>query len=263
MRRQSGRGRRAGNFAGAGLAGFVLGGALALTAGTPGRAQDTAGKPAPPIVQSGQSDLQDPVSRAAVAAGEPPLQVILDGQGYAINTVTDEIPAQRFVKAGRGPVTLRPIAAYGLNTPMKVAGMGDNVVPDCTGGWYPAVKFDPASSSPPRPDKRPLWRVDALHNKQPFPPIHRGGRVTFDPGKAEFGLWVSSAGFRDETVCTEDALQVFVPRFPASDRHKAHVYLAKRDGKILANTYVIGWEYSTNNDNQDIVTLVSNVRPAP
>ena len=106
-----------------------------------------------------------------------------------------------------------------------------------------------------------LWQVDAPNNKRDRPPLKPGGRTAFDPGAAPFGLWVATAGFPGETVCTEDALQRFVPRFKPDDRHKAHVYPVKRGGKIVPHAYVIGWEYSTNNDDQDIVTLVTNVTP--
>ncbi len=201
-------------------------------------------------LKSQVSSLNDPASLAAIAAGEPPLQVILARQGYTIDTVKDEIRAQRFVKAGKGPVTHRPIAAYGLRAV-------------CSSGWYPAPAAATESPDTPPPQKRLLWQVDAPYNKQAFPPTMKGGVTKFDPGDMPFGLWVSTAGFKDETVCTEDALQVFVPRFKPDDRHKAHVFPAKRHGKVIPNTYIIGWEYSTNNDDQDMVTLVRNVKPTP
>ena len=49
-----------------------------------------------------------------VAAGKPPLQETLKRQGYTIDVLKDAIPAQGFVKAGPGPVTTTPIAAFGL-----------------------------------------------------------------------------------------------------------------------------------------------------
>lgn len=188
---------------------------------------------APPVAD-------DPAAKAARAAGEPPLQVITARLGYELNPIKDEIPAQLFVRAGRGKVTHRPIAAFGL---LKV----------CTSGWYKLTNE--------RPEKVTLWQVGEKDNKQDNPPLAAGGKTTFDPGKSPFGLWVSTAGFQDETVCTEDAQQQFVLRFKPTDRHKAHVFAARRGGKIIPNTYLIGWEYSTNNDNQDIVTLVENVKP--
>ncbi|HET6383488.1 MAG TPA: hypothetical protein VFJ58_08875 [Armatimonadota bacterium] len=177
---------------------------------------------------------------AAHQIGEPSLQDILDKLGYDIDTKTEEIPAQLFRKAGRGPVTHEPIAAFGLP---KV----------CASGWYIPTEA--------RPTLKPTWQTDEKHNKQYTPPIAAGGKITFNPGRRVFGLFVSTAGFKDETVCTQDALQKYVPRFPADDRHKAHVFPARRNGQLIPNTYVIGWEYSTNDDDQDMVTLVSNVTP--
>jgi len=182
----------------------------------------------------------DPAAAARVA-GEPPLGEILQKQGYTIDVDRDEIDAQLFLKAGPGPVTVTPIAAYGL--PKR-----------CHCGWY-----HPTNGVP---DRHPLWSVDADHNKQAFPPVMPGAITRFDPGDGPFGLWVSSEGFQNETVSTEDALQRFIPRFKPDDRHKAHVFPVKRAGKRVPNEYVIGWEYSTNNDDQDMVTLVRNVRPA-
>lgn len=183
----------------------------------------------------------DPRS-AAIAAGEPPLADILSRQGYTIDTDHDEIPAPLFVKAGPGPVTHAPIAAYGVPKP-------------CHSGWY-----RPSTGTPTR---HALWTIDAPHNKQAQPPLTSNSTTQFDPGDQPFGLWVSSEGFQNETVYTQDALQRFVTRFRENDRHKAHVYPVKKDGKLVPNEYVIGWEYSTNNDNQDVVTLLTNARPAP
>jgi hypothetical protein len=163
----------------------------------------------------------------AKGSGEPGLQTILDKLGYSINTEKEEIRGELFVPADPAkPVTHRPLAAYGL---LKV----------CTSGWY--------RPTADRPDKIVLWKVD-----EP--------KTEFQPGDKPFGLWVATAGFPDETICTEDALHRFVPRFKPNDRHKAHVFAVRREGKLVPNAYIIGWEYSTNNDDQDIVTLVENVR---
>jgi hypothetical protein len=187
----------------------------------------------------GRSVPQDPAA-AARAAGEPPLGEILKRQGYTIDVTRDEIAAQQFVKAGPGPVRFTPIAAFGLEK-------------QCSAGWY--------RMAGETPDRHLLWTVDATHNKQDFPPLMAGGVTQFDPGDLPFSLWVSSTGFKDEIVSTEDALQRFIPRFKADDRHKAHVYPVKRGGRLVPNSYIIGWEYSTNNDNQDMVTLVTQVKP--
>jgi len=180
----------------------------------------------------------DPAARA-VGAGEPALGAILREQGYTIDVGTPEVAAQLFVRAGPGPVTHRPLAAFGLK---KI----------CSGGWYRAAEG--------KPEKQSLWRVAGEHNKQQRPPLMAGSATTFDPGAGAFGVWVSTAGFTDETVYSQDALQRFIKRFGAN-HHKAHIYAAKKGGKVVPSTYLIGWEYSTNDDNQDMVTLLTNVRP--
>ncbi len=187
----------------------------------------------------------DAMAKAAIACGEPPLQIILARQGYTIDELHGEVSAQRFVKAGPGPVITKPIAAYGL--------------PDiCSGGWYPAALSATLQSK--YPQKHMLWQVAPYNNKQPYPPRMKGSRISFQPGSRPFGVWVSSEGFKNETVFSENVLQHFVARF-GSDRHKAHVYVAVKNGRVVPNTYLIGWEYSTNDDNQDMVTMIQNVRP--
>jgi len=181
----------------------------------------------------------DPVS-AAIGSREPPLGEILRRLGYSIDVGTPEVDAQRFVKLGDGPATHEPLAAYGLE---RV----------CSGGWYSLVEDIP--------EKRSLWRIDEAHNKQDRPPLMEGSGTTFDPGGESFGLWVATEGFREETIHTEDVRQRAIQRF-GENRHKAHIYVAKRNGRAVPGVYLIGWEYSTNDDNQDVVTLVSNVRPA-
>jgi hypothetical protein len=187
----------------------------------------------------------DPAAKAAIACGEPPLQVILARQGYTIDEQNGEVTAQRFVKAGPGPVIYMPVAAYGLADVSM-------------GGWYTAPS--PALSPANEPKRQTLWQIAPYNNKQPYPPVMKGSTEQFDPGKMPFGLWVSSTGFNHEYVYSEDALQVFIHRF-GTDLHKAHIYAAVHDGHVIPHTYLVGWEYSTNNDDQDMVTLVSNVIP--
>jgi hypothetical protein len=183
----------------------------------------------------------------APAAQEPSLQEVLKRQGYAVDLARDEVSSPLFVRAGPGPVVHRPVAAWGLE---KV----------CHTGWYrPATR----SASNALPERYELWRLAADQNKRDQPPLSPGGMAEFDPGDRPFGLWVATEGFTGEVVYTEDALQVGIKRFPASDRHKARVFRARRADGELPDSYLIGWEYSTNNDFQDLVTLVQNVRPAP
>jgi len=181
---------------------------------------------------------EDPAS-ASIATKEPNLGEIVRPMGYTLDVGVEEVNAQRFVKAGPGPVKYEVLAHWGLEKP-------------CHGGWY-----RPGEG---RVKKEPLW---ACNQKRSNPDLEPGSKTEFDPGASEFGLFVNTEGFFEEIVTTEDAKLEYVPRFKPGDKHKAHVYVAKKQGKTVPNTYLIGWEYSTNNDNQDIVTLVSNVRAVP
>jgi hypothetical protein len=189
----------------------------------------------------------DSSATAARAAGEPPLALILRDAGYGGTDITagGEIDARLLVKAGAGNVTFRPLAAYG-------------VLKTCAAGWYKAVPGSEAAVS-----RAELWKIDAPNNKRMNPPLMKNGKTSFDPGSAPFGLWVATEGFKNETIFTEDARQASIKRFPAAKRHKAHIYAAvTSDGKPVPNSILIGFEYSTNDDNQEIVALVENVRPA-
>jgi hypothetical protein len=171
---------------------------------------------------------------------EPSLQTILNRLGYTVDVTKDEIDAPLFLPAERGPVVHHPISAFGL-------------LERCETGWYsvPAHRL---------PEKRILWSVEGPKNKQDAPPLAKGSIERFRPGGA-FGLWVPTEGFKNETVYTQDRWQVFISRFPESDRHKVRVFPAKTARGTQKNAYLLCWEYSTNNDFQDIVTKLENVRP--
>lgn len=183
--------------------------------------------------------VDDLGAAAAKSAGEPGLIVIAEKAGYTLAPGEKEVNAQRFVRAGSGAVKCEAVASWGLLKP-------------CHAGWYlpgeGAVK------------QQELW---VCNEKKDAPKLEPGAKTEFDPGAAEFGLYVHTEGFPSEVVTSEDAKLALVPRFKANDKHKAHVYAARKGDRVVPNTYIIGWEYSTNNDNQDIVTLVSNVKPVP
>lgn len=202
--------------------------------------------------EAGVWEDNDPSAKAARAAGEPPLSLILRDAGYGGTQVVagGEINGQSFVKADpKRPVTFRPLAAFG-------------VLKTCAAGWY---QESPYVTSRPVRAERTLWRIQDRYNKQMNPPLMSGARTQFEPDfpNFPFGFWVATEGFSGEVIYTEDRFQAAVKRFPATNRHKAHVYAAmKSDGTPVPNAVIIGFEYSTNDDNQEIVALVENVRPA-
>ncbi len=96
-------------------------------------------------------------------------------------------------------------------------------------------------------------------------PASPKGSCYFNPGNRPFGLYVQSANFnpefsnKGETVYTQDHLNKRITRF-RDDIHKAHIYPYKTKTGIKEDWFVICWEFSTNNDNQDIVTVIRNVK---
>ncbi|MGE3820582.1 MAG: hypothetical protein AB7I30_14310 [Isosphaeraceae bacterium] len=152
-----------------------------------------------------------------------------------------------FKKAGPGPVRYTPMIALGLETRNR-------------GGWY-----EPAGGSP---RKHELWSytfknvtADLENDKNLPPPRHEGSVVEFDPGDAPFGLWLSNDGLSDGGVFTEPALVAAINARLAKQPYKAMIYpnRDKATGKPIPHSYVIGWEYSTNDDFQDVVCHVDNV----
>jgi trehalose utilization protein len=188
----------------------------------------------------------DPFGKAARATGEPPLSLILRTAGYGATDVTKEgeISAQTFKKAASGPVKYSVLAAYGTLKTVRI-------------GWYEAGHGD---------KRRLLGTIPAASNKQMAPqvePFVKGAPKlltrNFDPKNTTFGLWVSSESFPGEFVYTEDGLQKTIPRF-STNMHKVRVYEAvNSEGKPLSNALILGFEYSTNDDYQEVVMLLENV----
>jgi hypothetical protein len=133
----------------------------------------------------------------------------------------------------------------------------------CRGGWYPAAA-DPQAA----PKKVSLWSYvfknsaeDLAAGKNVLPPLEKGSSTEFDPGDAPFGLWVSNDGLADGGVFTQPALVARINRRLAPQPYKAMIYpnRDKTTGKTVAHSFLIGWEYSTNDDFQDVVSRLDNV----
>jgi hypothetical protein len=175
----------------------------------------------------------------------------LDMFGDLLNPVetTPEATPGLFRKAGDGPVTYTPVIALGLETVNR-------------GGYYLP------SQGPGEPMKSPLWSYqfkntgqDLERNENLPPPLAEGSETTFDPGDRPFGLWVANDGLDDGGVFTEPAVVRAVNDRLAKQPYKAMIYPVKdpKTGEVVPNSYLIGWEYSTNDDFQDVVCRVDNV----
>ncbi len=152
-----------------------------------------------------------------------------------------------FKKAGAGPVTYTPVIALGLETTNR-------------GGWYRPKGITP--------EKFELWSYtfknttsDIETGKNLPPKVHERSRFAFDPGEDPFGVWISNDGLKDGGVFSEPALVASINQRLAKQPYKMMVYpyKDKATGKVVPRSYLIGWEYSTNDDFQDVVCRIDNV----
>jgi hypothetical protein len=195
--------------------------------------------------------------KVAPGANEPDWKVVLAERyglsmfGDLLNPVetTPEATPGLFRKAGPGAVIYTPVIALGLPTRNR-------------GGWY----LPAADGGEPR--KYLLWtytykntEADVRTGVNLPPPLESSAKLSFDPGDQPFGLWVSNDGLADGGVFTQPALVARINNRLAKQPYKAMIYpnRDKKTGKLVPNSYLIGWEYSTNDDFQDVVCQVDNV----
>lgn len=221
------------------------------------------------VLQIQSSDTTSPlvdvslrgIGTAGVFAGnEPSLQRILDlfdipdnvGEPTPDSTFmptppaspNDEVAAQEFVKAGSGPVTIQPLAVFGIGSP----------VVERVGYYTPG---DPT-------DRTELFHVSGANtaDEQTVNPQALGS-TAFDPGSVAFGLYTQFPHFIDNgherVAYSEDALNTWDTSVP----RKMRAYpLKNSDGSVVPNAYVVAFEdYNLQYDSNDIVAIVRNVQP--
>lgn len=163
-----------------------------------------------------------------------------------VRTSTASVPGL-FRRAGPGPVTFTPEIALGLEVAIR-------------GGFYTHGEGDAIK-------RTELWSylykntASDLENETNLPPkLASDARVTFEPGKVPFGLYVANDQFRD-AVFTEPPVVSRENKRLAAQPYKAMIYPYRdpKSGKLVPHSYLIGWEYSTNDDFQDVVCRVDNV----
>lgn len=148
-----------------------------------------------------------------------------------------------FVKARPGPVVFEPVLALGTEQVTR-------------GGWYGRQKaFE-------KPVQHELWSYLFKHSPEQIesgqvepPPLESGSSVAFDPGNQEFGLWVSNENFPGESVYSEPKIVAQFNERLSGQPYKLMIYALPDE----ANAYLLGWEYSTNDDFQDVVCVIRNV----
>ena len=191
-------------------------------------------------------------------SNEPSLQWIMDTYQIPIDVgdpdptnssmpssplLGDEVPMQRFVKAGPGPVTIEPLAVFGPDGSNPVVRMG----------WYPSGNAA---------GKNELFTVSntPVSNAQTLN-VPVTGTTQFDPGSAVFGLYSVWPFFSNREIFSEDALNTFTGAIP----HHVRVYpLRTSGGQLVPNSYVVTTEESTSGfDYNDVVYEIDNVAAPP
>jgi hypothetical protein len=222
--------------------------------------------------------------------GEPVLDQVLQGLGYTdavdngfddrylgpsryFGSNTDEIESPYFVAANAAvPVSLVPVAHYG-------SGNASNAYQST--GWYAqgAAMNEPSSTCNTTACKL-LWQFPAdtmvgttlvYNQNQKLLPTPTG-TTTFTPPTPTTAFGVFSSDF-SEVNFTDDSLNVAnntnnVPMAVPHYLHNMRIYPAYGPGHvIIPNSYLVTDDLSRvpafkNNDYQDVVLLLSNVRPA-
>lgn len=162
--------------------------------------------------------------------------------GTSPNPIGDEVLMPLMIKAGSGPVTIRTVGRYSPNRKIPY-------------GYY----FPNGTSTPNRNEVNAI-SVSVAETEQ-YPPNHQTlnprtdtAAVTFDPGSAQFGIYV--LGLENRYSYTEDALNAGGPAL-----HAVRIYpLKNRSGVLVPNSYLIAFEDASNGDYQDYMFVISNVR---
>ena len=157
-----------------------------------------------------------------------------------------EVNVQTLVKAGNGPVIIRPLAVFGT----------DN---------GPAVRV--GTYTPGQADSdQPLWYVPRESAQSVNPIVY--GQTVIDPGSKEFGLFGEFPGFvnedgGDRLVYSEDKLNsIWEPNVAQQRKVRFYPYI-DQNGTAVPNAYIVAMEeYTLNVDNQDVVFVITNVKPA-
>ena len=180
---------------------------------------------------------------------EPPLQDVVNTLGIGIDvgwtTLADdvtiplrgeEIPDSIFEPAGFGPVGIEVVARY---APAGVVSYG----------YYTKRNGEVTLN-------QIGTLADGLAAAQTLFPLRTSGSDQFAvTTKNGFGLYVQTGGSAG-TLYTEDQLN--------SDgvERRTRVYPARdRQGQLIPNSYVIGFEEATNGDYQDYLFVITNAKP--
>jgi len=190
-------------------------------------------------------------------SNEPSLQRILDlyqipitvGDNNAGDTTfpvppqagNDEIAMPRLVKAGDGNVSVELLGVF-------------------ANAKTPAIRFgyyDPGTPTV----KTETFIVPSANDSQTVAPTTEGN-TSFDPGEGSFGIYGTFPAFTNREVYSEDALNTW--ESTTANRRKVRFYPLKDvGGNTVPNAYVFAFEeYTLSYDQNDIVGIIRNVKPA-
>jgi hypothetical protein len=168
----------------------------------------------------------------------------LENDAPAIGTQLegDEVLVHLFEQVGSEPVILTPVARF---SPSELLPYGFYTLPNETPVLTEVGAMGPRTGYP----------VD--NPQRLYPVLTPDSRPSFDPAGQPFGIYVDSESF-GRTSYTEDRWNVG----PNRAERAARVYpLRNRQGELVPNAYLIGFEDATNGDYQDYVFVLRNVRP--
>lgn len=215
---------------------------ILISSNTPGKPVSRIGLRGLPT--DGELDLKEPSLAKLVQLYEFPVTV---GDSNPETTLLDvppvgstsEVKVQRLIKAGAGPVTITPLASFGVGTD-----------PALRVGWYAPGDLEKANY---------LWKIAKGQSQSVA--AKSVGVESFDPGSASFGLVAQFPGFNDldgkvRKVYSEDDLNFWETK--TANRRKMRFYPLGNDNYLVAVE-----EYTAAYDQQDVVFVVKNVKPAP
>jgi hypothetical protein len=190
-------------------------------------------------------------TRALEGENEAPLATIFDVLKYPVNigwkTLAhhcrpeqqgEEVRGQLFQKAGRGKISIIPLARYSPDFKLGFGyytANGDSVTKQEAGVLSVAGKY---------PEHQTLYPAYSVNSSLP------------DPGNKTFGFYAESP---THTAFTEDVLNARL--FPKYVTHAARVFPLKRtNGQIEPNTFLLCFEEAKNGDYNDYVFIITNVK---
>lgn len=192
---------------------------------------------------------------------EPSLQRVIDTFGLPINVGdanpadyllgtptadSDEVPVQRLQAAEPGVVSIRPLALFGVSSGPAVRL-----------GYYTPGNIESGKE---------LWYVPVESAQSVNPTVY--GQTLFNPGNETFALFTQWPGFFNadgsvRKVFSEDGLNsTWEPNGSATRKMRFYPFVDQA-GNAAPNTYLVAVEeYTGSYDNQDLLFIVSNVKPA-